>query len=253
MSYNIRLDTEADGVNQWKNRTARVYDLLKKYDPDLLGVQEALPNQVEDLKENLTGYDFVGMGREDGKRKGEFSGIFYKKNRFDLKLQNTRWLSQTPDVPGSKSWDAAITRIVTYVIIKEKITGQEIAYFNTHFDHIGKEARANSAGLIKTFIAEVCRDKKMPVIVSGDFNSQPAEAPYQRMIKPDAITLYDSRPPESKAGTFCGFKVGGMDCRTLDYIFHSADWKTTAYLVIEDNNGTYYPSDHLPVMATLSR
>lgn len=254
MSYNIRLDTEADGVNQWKHRAATVYDLIKKYDPDLLGVQEALPNQIKDLKENLVEYDYMGVGRDDGKEKGEFSAIFYKKTRFEIKLQNTRWLSQTPDIPGSKSWDAAITRIVTYAILKDKTADKEFAYFNTHFDHIGKEARTNSAGLIKTFIAEVTHHGKIPVIVSGDFNSEPAEPPYQSMIQADNnVTLHDSRPAASKTGTFCGFKVDGMTCRTLDYIFHSPEWKTTAYQVIQDNNGTYYPSDHLPVMATLSQ
>lgn len=255
MSYNIRLDTESDGVNQWKNRTDKVYNLIKNDNPDLLGVQEAMHNQMMDLKNNLTGYDFVGVGRDDGKEKGEYSAIFYKKDKFEVLKQKTFWLSETPEVPGSKSWDAAITRVVTFAILKDRATGKTFAYFNTHFDHIGKEARKNSAKLIKTYIAGLITNgslkKKTPILVSGDFNSEPTDEPYQTMINGSDIKLFDSRPAEDLTGTFCGFEVNSIKCKTIDYVFHSTHWKTTSYQVIQTHDGKYYPSDHLPVIATL--
>lgn len=259
MSYNIRLDTEADGVNQWKNRTDKVAALIKKYNPDLLGVQEALHNQMIDLQSNLPDYSFVGVGRDDGKEKGEYSAIFYKKDKFEVLLQNTFWLSETPEVPGSKSWDAAITRIVTYTLLKDKTTGKSFIYTNTHFDHVGKEARKNSAKLIKIFLKGFVNgatfekpEREIPIIITGDFNSEPADAPYLTMIDGDDTILTDSRPLQDRTGTFCGFEVNKIECRTIDYIFHSPHWKASGYKVIQDHNGTYYPSDHLPVLVTLS-
>jgi endonuclease/exonuclease/phosphatase family metal-dependent hydrolase len=255
MSYNIRLDTKADGVNQWPNRIEKVTQLIRKYNPDLLGVQEALHNQMVDLQKNLTDYQYVGVGRDDGKENGEYSAIFYKKDKYDVIDQQTRWLSETPEVPGSKSWDAAITRVVTYAVLKEKATGKSFVLFNTHFDHIGKEARKNSAILIKKFIAELKTNasfKEIPILVSGDFNSQPTEEPYQTMINGTDVTLYDSRPASDLTGTSCGFEVGKRKCNTIDYIFHSSQWQATGYIVIQDHDGKYYPSDHLPVMATFT-
>jgi endonuclease/exonuclease/phosphatase family metal-dependent hydrolase len=254
MSYNIRLDTEADGVNQWKNRTAKVYALIKENDPDLLGVQEALPNQMMDLKNNLPEYDFVGVGRDDGKDKGEYSAIFYRKNRFDVITSKTFWLSETPEVAGSKSWDAAITRVVTYAVLKDKSTGNSFAYFNTHFDHIGKEARKNSAKLIKTYIAGMMAsgalDSTTPILISGDFNSEPSDEPYKTIIDGTNIKLTDARPTKNLTGTFCGFEVNAIKCKTIDYIFYSPHWKSEVYNVIQNHDGKYYPSDHLPVVAS---
>ncbi|MBN8652104.1 MAG: endonuclease/exonuclease/phosphatase family protein [Cytophagales bacterium] len=259
MSYNIRLDTEADGVNQWKNRPEKVINLIKKYNPDLFGVQEALHNQMMDLQSGLSEYSYVGVGRDDGKEKGEYSAIFYKKEKFELLTQNTFWLSETPDVPGSKSWDAAITRVVTHAVFKDKTTGKQFLYANTHFDHIGKEARKNSAFMIKTYLKDFVsgsrfnnENLKVPVIVSGDFNSEPTDAPYVTITNGKHFQLFDSRPANNLTGTFCGFELNKMECKTIDYIFHSEDWKASDYQVIQDNDGKYYPSDHLPVLVTLT-
>lgn len=253
MSYNIRLDTQADGVNQWKNRPGKVINLIKKYNPDLFGVQEAMHNQMQDLQNGLAEYSYVGVGRDDGKEKGEYSAIFYKKEKFEVLSQKTFWLSETPEVPGSKSWDAAITRVVTYAVFKDKATGKKFLYANTHFDHIGKEARKNSAELIKTYIAGfIAGAGKLPAIVSGDFNSQPTEAPYLTITNGKGFLLFDSRPADNLTGTFCGFELDKMECKTIDYIFHSEGWKASGYQVIQDNDGRYYPSDHLPVLVTLT-
>lgn len=259
MSYNIRLDTEADGVNQWKNRPDKVIGLIKKYNPDLFGVQEAMHNQMVDLQSGLSEYSYVGVGRDDGKEKGEYSAIFYKKEKFELISQNTFWLSETPDVPGSKSWDAAITRVVTHAVFKDKTTGKQFLYANTHFDHVGKEARKNSAFMIKAYLKGFVsgsrynnENLKVPVIVSGDFNSEPTDAPYLTITNGEHFRLFDSRPANNLTGTFCGFELNKMECKTIDYIFHSEDWKASNYQVIQDNDGKYYPSDHLPVLVTLT-
>jgi endonuclease/exonuclease/phosphatase family metal-dependent hydrolase len=253
MSYNIRMDTKADGVNQWGNRIEKVTDLIKKHNPDLFGVQEALHNQMMDLQNNLPDYQFVGVGRDDGKEKGEYSAIFYKKDKFEVLKQNTFWLSETPSIPGSKSWDAAITRVVTFAVVKEKSSGKSFIYANTHFDHIGKEARKNSANTIKHLLLDFMKDyKAIPVLVSGDFNSEPTAEPYLNMIDGKELQLTDARPGTDVTGTFCGFEVGKIECRTIDYIFHSPQWKASNYKVIQENDGKYYPSDHLPVMATFT-
>lgn len=259
MSYNIRLDTEADGINQWKNRTDKVIGLLKKYNPDLLGVQEALHNQMMDLQNGLPDYEFIGVGRDDGKEKGEYSAIFYKKDKFEVLKQNTFWLSETPEIPGSKSWDAAITRVVTYSVLKEKSTGKSFIYANTHFDHIGNEARKNSANVIKAYLKGFIAgstfnksEKEIAILVSGDFNSEPTDEPYLTMINKKDISLFDARAKTDLTGTYCGFEVGKIECRTIDYIFHSVQWKASDYKVILDHDGDYYPSDHLPVMATFT-
>jgi endonuclease/exonuclease/phosphatase family metal-dependent hydrolase len=253
MSYNIRMDTKADGVNQWGYRIEKVTDLIKKHNPDLFGVQEALHNQMMDLQNNLPDYQFIGVGRDDGKEKGEYSAIFYKKDKFEVLKQNTFWLSETPTIPGSKSWDAAITRVVTFAVVKEKSSGKSFIYANTHFDHIGKEARKNSANTIKHLLLDFMKDyKAIPVLVSGDFNSEPTAEPYLNMIDGKELQLTDARPGTDVTGTFCGFEVGKIECRTIDYIFHSAQWKASNYKVIQENDGKYYPSDHLPVMASFT-
>lgn len=259
MSYNLRLDTPDDGVNQWPNRTDKVVALITKHNPDIIGVQEALHHQLEDLMKKLPEYSFCGVGRDDGKEKGEYSAVLFRNSRFGLLDTKTYWLSETMDLPGSKSWDAAITRVFTLARFFDRDTKKEFLIVNTHFDHIGKVARAMSASMIKAFLSgmegganinNTGERIEIPIIVSGDFNSEPTEDAYLTMVndKLKDFTLYDSRPATSTAGTYCGFKVGGMPCKTIDFIFHSKEWVVRNYLVITDNDGTYYPSDHLPVL-----
>jgi len=249
MTYNIRLDTPVDSINQWPKRTQKVFDLIKKYDPDILGVQEAIHHQLMDLVKNLPDYDYIGVGRDDGKTKGEYSAILYKKSRFEVIQKNTFWLSKTPDVPGSKDWDAAITRVASWGKLRDKKTKTEFLMMNTHFDHIGKEARTNSAVLLKQKANEL--GKGLPVILTGDFNCLRDEPPYKAMMNPEGIPFTDALPG-SPIGTFCGFKVNGFECKAIDYIFYTTQWTSSDYQVIQDNDGKYYPSDHLPVMTTLT-
>lgn len=244
MTYNIRLDIAVDGVNQWPNRKQKVFDLLKKYDPDIIGVQEALHHQLQDILKALPGYQSAGVGRDDGKEKGEYSAILYKTERLELISQKTLWLSETPEVPGSKSWDAAITRVVTQAHFRDKKTKKEFAHFNTHFDHIGKEARLNSARIIRGMIGG--RPKNLSALVTGDFNAEPVEPPYSEILLNQVVL--DARPKEVTTGTFCTFEMNSQPCRLIDYIFYTTPWKVLRYEVIQDNDGRYYPSDHLPVM-----
>lgn len=250
MSYNLRLDTPYDSVNQWPNRTNKVVSLITKYNPDIIGVQEALHHQLQDMLRNLPDYSYCGVGRDDGKEQGEYSAILFRNSRFGLLDTKTYWLSETMDLPGSKSWDAAITRVFTTARFFDRDTKKDFLMVNTHFDHIGKVARENSSRLIKTYLEGLKEGgSQLPVIVSGDFNSEPTEEAYLTMVNTqDKFLLFDSKPAGNTAGTFCGFKVGGMPCKTIDFIFHTKEWAARNYQVVTDNDGTYYPSDHLPVL-----
>jgi endonuclease/exonuclease/phosphatase family metal-dependent hydrolase len=248
MTYNIRLDTPHDSINQWPKRAHKVYALIKKYDPDLIGLQEVLHHQLTDLLQNLPAYSYIGVGRDDGKTKGEYSCILYKKDRFTALNQNTFWLSETPAVPGSKSWDAAITRVASWGTFKDIKSNKQFLMINTHFDHIGKEARKNSASLLKQKASEIAKD--FPLIITGDFNCTRQDPPYATIMDPSGIKLTDPAPA-NPPGTFCSFKVNSITCQGIDYIFHSQAIQSEGYQVIQDNDGKYYPSDHLPVMVSL--
>jgi endonuclease/exonuclease/phosphatase family metal-dependent hydrolase len=248
MTYNIRFDNPADGVNAWGPRKEKLTGLLKKYDADIIGVQEALIHQITDITTALPDYAYVGVGRDDGKRKGEYSAILFKKDRFTISEQNTFWLSETPDKPGSKSWDAAITRVATWALVKENTAGREFYVINTHFDHIGQEARKQSAELLKNKLTEF--KPGIPIVLTGDFNCTREEDPYKVLTDGETLELID--PASMPVGTFCTFEVKGPECRAIDYIFLTNEWRADGYKVIDDNDGVYYPSDHLPVIITLS-
>ena len=181
MTYNIRMDTVNDGKNQWHLRKDRVINLIRHYKPDLLGVQEALPQQMSDLKGGLSDYGSYGVGRNDGKDSGEFSAVFYRYERFELINQGTFWLSESSDTPGSIGWDAALPRICSWIRLKDRSINKEICYFNTHFDHRGEKARRESAHLILTRIQQIA-GPTTPAILTGDFNTGPESDAYHTMI-----------------------------------------------------------------------
>ena len=141
MSFNIRLDHVADSMNNWKYRKDHAAQMIAYYAPDIIGMQEVVKNQLDDLKERLPQYTALGVGRADGEEKGEYCSLFYKTDRFELLKSGNFGLSETPDSIGKKGWDAACERIVTWAVLKDKVSGREIAAFNTHFDHVGKVAR----------------------------------------------------------------------------------------------------------------
>lgn len=252
MTYNIRLDLASDGENAWSNRKDYFCSQLAFYEPDLLGIQEALPNQVIDIASALTKYNHVGIGR-DGIEKGESSNIFYKKDRFELLQESTFWLSETPEVI-SKGWDAALNRVCTYALFKDKKTKQIFWVFNTHFDHIGELARTNSIQLILSKI-KTLNTKNYPFFFMGDFNSEPSE---ERIVslKKEMFDTYDVsiEKPFGPTGTFNAFKHNVAVIKRIDYIFISKNntLKVQKFAILSDSKDLKYPSDHLPVYAEIS-
>jgi endonuclease/exonuclease/phosphatase family metal-dependent hydrolase len=250
MTYNIRLATTADSVNYWPNRKDKVVGLLRYHHPDLLGVQEALPGQITDLDAALPGYTRYGVGRDDGQQKGEFSAIYFRKDRFKRLDSGTFWLSLEPTKPGSKSWDAAITRICSWVKLKDLQTRRVFYHFNTHFDHRGQVAREKSAELILQQIQSIAGSA--PAILTGDFNVPPSSQAYQVLVTNSGFQ--DARaiaqhPPYGPLGTFSGFRVSRPVQARIDYIFVNKSLQVLQHAVLTDQQDGYYPSDHLPVVA----
>ncbi|MDQ8004915.1 MAG: endonuclease/exonuclease/phosphatase family protein [Pedobacter sp.] len=248
MTYNIRYATEKDGVNAWSKRKDDVKALVKFHDTDILCTQEALAEQYDFLLENSE-FEAVGAGRDDGKRKGEFSPIYYNKNRFTKKDGGVFWLSQTPDVP-SKGWDAMFNRVCTWVRLYDKLNKKEFLVFNTHYDHVGVQARIESAKLIKQKIQEIA--PKLPVIYTGDLNVTP-ETEAIATIK---SFLSDSKEvsieaPYGPEGTFNGFKFNSPLKERIDYVFVNKGFKVQKYGVLTDSKDQRYFSDHMPVFVKL--
>ncbi len=252
MSYNIRLDVKIDGENWWEKRKDKVAGLVNYYEADFVGLQEVVHNQLLYLKDSLTGYNFIGVGRDDGKEAGEYSCIFYKKDKYSVVEQSTFWLSPTPDVP-SKGWDAALNRVCTYGLFKNNKTKKLVWVFNTHFDHMGKLARLESAKLIIKKIHEL-NTKNYPVIVSGDFNSKPEDGPSQYMMANMQNSRSISKLVYGVPDTWNGFKFNEKPNGCIDYIFVSKDDRISVlkFATITDSYDMKYPSDHFPVLATIN-
>ncbi|MDN3678577.1 endonuclease/exonuclease/phosphatase family protein [Flavobacterium paronense] len=251
MTYNIRLDLASDGENAWTNRKEFWASQLTFYEPDIFGIQEALPNQVLDIATLLPKYNYVGIAR-DGIGKGESSNIFFKKDRFKVEQENTFWLSETPD-KISKGWDAMLNRVCTYALLKDEKSKQTFWVFNTHLDHKGESARTNSILLILSKIKEL-NTKNYPVFFMGDFNSEPKEERIINLKKEmnDSREISEERP-FGPTGTFNGFKHNEAVTALIDYIFLSKGnpFKVIKYAVLSDAKDLKYPSDHLPVYVEL--
>jgi len=247
ITYNIRLDTEIDGENDWTHRKAFFASQIQFYEPDIFGVQEAKPNQVIDINTLLPKYDNVGIGRE-GEGKGESCTIYYKKDRFTVLESSTFWLSETPD-EISKGWDAACNRVCTYCLFKDEKEKTIFWVFNTHLDHVGEEARTKGIELILSRIASL-NSKKYPVFFMGDFNSEPETDRISQLKK----IMNDSREisketPFGPSGTFNNFKHNIAVTKLIDYVFVSKNnkFEVLKYAVLSDSKDLKYPSDHLPV------
>ncbi|HEY0042767.1 MAG TPA: endonuclease/exonuclease/phosphatase family protein [Flavisolibacter sp.] len=255
MTFNIRLNTKADSLNAWLYRKDKVASQILFHDVQLLGVQEALHDQMIDLKERLPQFKYVGVGRDDGKEKGEYSAIFYDTVRLQVLESKTFWLSLTPEVPGSKSWDAAITRIVTWAKFKDRKTGKTFFAFNTHFDHIGKEARRESARLLLQKVASIAG--KTRAVITGDFNAVPNDEPIQVIMdKTNALHLINAKdvstiPHYGPTGTFNAFGTKERDDQPIDYIFLKGAWKVAKHATISQTWNGRFASDHFSVLATL--
>lgn len=248
MTYNLRLDIASDGENAWQHRKDFLISQIMFLEPDILGVQEALPNQVKDLKEALKDYEFIGKGR-DGGQEGEHSGIYYNSKKIKVAQAHTLWLSSTPE-KFSKGWDAALPRVCTYGLFTLKESNQNIWVFNTHFDHVGEIARKESMKLILEKI-ESSNKSGFPVVFMGDLNVEPDS---------EVISLLKTKMKDSRdeagivfgpEGTFNAFNYNEPITRRIDYIMVSDLIWVQKYAVLSSTINLKYPSDHFPVFVQL--
>jgi endonuclease/exonuclease/phosphatase family metal-dependent hydrolase len=258
MTFNIRYDNPGDGVNAWPNRKDWVASLIRYHGADVIGVQEALLHQLTDLDARLPGFARVGVGRADGKSKGEFSAILYRTDRLTVKDSGTFWLSPTPEMAGSKGWDTAIERVATWAHFADRRTGCEWLQLNTHYDHIGEVARQESSRLIRRRLLTLAKGK--PVIVTGDLNTEPTHAPYriltteplQDAVAPLADAFVISRTGNyGPTATWNAFKAIEAN-RRIDYILVSSPIVVEQHAILPDMWDGRFPSDHLPVIAAIT-
>lgn len=248
MSYNIRLATGKDGTNSWEFRHPATIEMLKDQKPDVFGVQEAMLTQILFMEEYCEDYKNVGVGRDDGKKKGEFMSIFWNKKNIKMLKWGTFWLSETPEKP-SMGWDARCMRTATWALMKDKRTGKKFYFVNTHLDHRGKEAQKNGLKLIVDRIESI-NPEKYPMVLTGDFN-----------IKPDNPALVDldarmkcTRKVALKTddhNTFNGWSVKPTD-RVIDYIYFSGFSSCPEYQTVTKKYAERpFVSDHYPIFARL--
>ncbi|MEQ8421042.1 MAG: endonuclease/exonuclease/phosphatase family protein [Arenibacter algicola] len=250
ISFNIRYDNTSDTINNWNKRKASLASLIQHYDADIVGIQEGLHHQVDYLNNALNGYSYVGVGRDDGQQKGEYSAIFYNSDKFKVLKTNTFWLSETPE-KVSVGWDASMERICTYALFENVTSKKQFYVFNTHFDHRGMQARVNSAELIYKKIKEI-NTSNLPVILMGDLNLTPDTEPIQFLKKhlTDAMGI-SKKPFYGPIGTFNGFDQDRIMENRIDYIFVN-NIEVLSYTHIDDRMANnMHISDHLPVLITL--
>ena len=246
MSYNIRMGIAKDGTNSWEFRCPATIEMLNAQKPDVFGVQEAFEFQIRFIEEYCRDYKSVGVGRDDGKKKGEYMSIFWNKKTVSLLKWGTFWLSETPDKP-SKGWDAHCRRTATWALMKDKKTGKKFYFVNTHLDHKGKEAQKNGLKLIVDRIESI-NPQGYPMILTGDFNIKPDNA---------ALTELDSRMQSTRKiaadtdnhNTFNGWSVKPTD-NVIDYIYISGFSSCPQYKTVTEKFAERpFVSDHYPIFA----
>lgn len=253
MTFNIRYDNKGDSLNAWPYRKENAGGQILFHEAHIIGIQEALHHQMEDLQLQLTRFRYLGVGREDGKEKGEYSAIFIDTVRLQVLQWQTFWLAEQTDVPGIKGWDAAITRIVTWAKLRDRKTEKTFFFFNTHFDHMGKIARKESARLLIRKIKEI--GGTLPCIVTGDFNAKPDDEPIRVISdKNQPGYLTDSKaisgtPHYGPTGTFNGFRSFERDDNPIDYIFIKNGVKVLQHATLSQTWKGRFSSDHFPVYA----
>ncbi len=256
MSFNIRYGSANDGANSWSARQTLVKTTITRFDPDVLGCQEVLDFQADALKKALPGYEFVGVGRTDGRREGEFSPIYFKRDRFELLASGTFWLSETPDRAGSKSWDSALPRIVTWARLRDRKADCKLLFCSTHFDHRGKQAREQSASLLRERVRQLADGAAL--VVAGDFNCTEDDAPYRALVADSPgdfaklIDTYRSVHAQRAANeaTFHNF-LGEERGSRIDWILCSEEFGVRAAEIDRFQRDGRFPSDHFPVTAVL--
>ena len=256
ITFNIRNNNPNDGINIWDNRKEMAADVFLDYGVDIAGLQEVKKQQLDDLNGLLPGYAYVGVGRVDGKAGGEYCPIYYRKEKLTLLESGTQWLSETPEVIGSKGWDAALPRIFTWGKFKNIDNGKEFFFINTHFDHRGEEARVQSSSLLLDK-AEELTGGKFPVIITGDFNYTRDKEGYGIMTrKGDSFTFHDSRditkiPFTGRPHSSNGFRER-EESRIIDYVFVNDGIGVEEYDILTIKKDSVYVSDHYPVLSILS-
>ncbi len=257
MTFNIRYPNPDDGVHYWPNRRTHAVDLLKYYGPDILGLQEAMDGPLHEIVGALDVYESIGVGRDDGRMRGEYAPILFRKDLFEMHDWGTYWLSTTPADTGSVGWDASLPRIVTWAHLRHTPSGLDLAVFNTHFDHRGRKAREESARLLHHVTAE--RSSGRSVIVMGDFNADPRSRPYEIVTTgapPGSPALRDARtisriPPYGPEGTSGSFNAADRQGNRIDYVFVGKGIGVNTYAALPDQRNLRYPSDHRPVVVDL--
>lgn len=259
MSFNIRWGGAMDPPSVWVDRRERLLATIQAYDPDILGVQEAILSQVKYLRDNMPEHVFFGAGRDNGKLAGEMCAIYYKRDRF-LRIGGGHfWLSEEPDEPGSYGWDAAFPRMVSWLRLRDKTDDSTLLVANTHWDHRGDKARLNSARIILERLPELLKEGDAMIIL-GDFNCDEDSEPYNALMTGEqGATLgltdtYRAAYPDrtDQEATFHAFR-GKTEGSRIDWILHGPDLQTLAAGIDTTHEGLKYPSDHFPVTATLQR
>ena len=274
MTYNVRYDNPDDGKNAWPNRLDIVEATIREAQPDFMGVQEALAHQMDWLKQTFPEYMTCGQGRGGG-RKDEYSAVFVRRDRFQVEDTGDFWLSETPNVPGSMGWDAACTRMVTWVKLRDLATGRQLVAMNTHLDHRGKRARREGSEMIVDFVASLPRE--IPVILTGDFNSvpkgfvhgaltgaQPTDSGRCRLrdtwydvAQPELASVEKKKSKKDEAawepepGTSHRFNGKARPGGRIDWILVSEQLEATSIVIHDKGYEGRYPSDHYPVYATI--
>ena len=256
MSFNIRYGTANDGDNRWPNRRALLFDVVREANADLVGLQEALDFQIDEMLEALPAYASVGVGRDDGRRAGEFAAILFRRDRFRVDRSGTFWFSDTPEVVASKSWGNTITRVCTWARLVDR-DGRAFWLFNVHLDHQSQPSRERSAMLLAERIA-ARQPAGESVIVTGDFNageSNPAVLALTSGPENRPGRLVDTfrvlHPDATGVGTFTGFKPGATDGEKIDYVLVEPGTEVLAASIVRTTRDGRFPSDHFPVAATL--
>ncbi|HVT45394.1 MAG TPA: endonuclease/exonuclease/phosphatase family protein [Thermoanaerobaculia bacterium] len=254
MTFNIRLDLASDGDNAWPHRKDAVASMIRFHGADLVGLQEALPEQLRDLDALLPDFSRFGAGR-GADRLGEHCAILYRRDRFELLAHDTFWLSETPEVPGSKGWDAAYERIVTWGRLRDRRSDEVFLHVNTHLDNVGSEARREGARLLLRRVDGVAGSDRtgVAIVVTGDFNDTPRSEPWLLMTAggfDDALdrSLCPHHGPASTWNGFTAIEAG----RRIDFVFVRGDVAVLQHAVLSDTFDAHrFPSDHLPVIAEL--
>lgn len=249
MTFNIRYGTARDGENAWEHRRDALLTTIADAQPDILGLQEALRFQLDEIGAAFPAYLELGVGRDDGITAGEYSALLIRRDRFTVESSGTFWLSDTPEAPGSMSWGNRIPRVCTWAALTDRRSGRRIAVFNTHLDHESQPSRERSTALIVERIDAPAAG--LPVLVLGDFNAgedNAALAPLRSAGFLDTYRVVD--PDPAGDGTFGAFQ-GDSTGAKIDYILARGGWTVLAADILRRRSGSRDPSDHFPVVARL--